>query len=200
LSGYYNQCRKFIEYIPEEHVHRNIASDADVYGGEIEAKVAIRKNVRLFGNFSYLRGVEKAKVILASHVHPDEANPNYKVAGGLEWMGLEGFFGAIVVSYVDGYKMALTDPNNTKVILFPVLKIVSVDPYTLLTAKIGYKFYKDTFEVGVYGQNLLFKKYNEFPGLPWNRDTNGDGIVDDHEVYGGEELGTKLYGFVGVKF
>jgi len=199
-SVYYNECRKFIEYIPEEHIHRNIASDADMYGGELEAKVNIKKNIRLFANFSYLRGIDKAEVILPSHIDPDESNPNYKVAGGLEWIGLQGFFGSIAVSSVDGYKMALTDPNNTKVILFPVMKIVTVDPYTLLTAKIGYSFFKDTFEVGIYGQNLLFKKYYEFPGLLWNRDTNGDGITDDHEIYGGEELGTKLYAFVGAKF
>jgi len=200
VSAYYNECRKFIEYIPEEHIHRNIASDADVYGGEFEAKVSIKKNVRLFANFSYLRGIEKAEVILPSHVHPDEANPNYKVSGGLEWIGLQGFFGSIAVSSVDGYKMALTDPNNTKVILFPVMKIVNIDPYTLLTAKIGYRFFKDTFEVGIYGQNLLFKKYSEFPGLIWNRDTDGDGFPDDKDVYGGEEIGTKLYAFVGAKF
>lgn len=199
ISLFYNQLRSFIDYDPAELKFKNVATDADMYGGEIELKFAIMKELELFSNFSYLRGKDRAKERPTVSVPPDEANPNYKFGTGITWSGLEHFYGSLAVYFVDGFKKEMTDPNATSIILSPVSTIFTVDPYTLLNVKIGYKI-KDTFEVGVYGFNLLNQRYREFPGVIWYKDTDGDGIKDFWEAYGGEEVALKVIGFVGAKF
>ncbi len=199
LSLFYNQLRSFIDYDPVELKFKNVATDADMYGGEIELKFAIMKELELFSNFSYLRGKDKAKDRPAVSVPPDEANPNYKFGTGLIWSGLKNFYGSLAVYFVDGFKKEMTDPNATSIILSPISTIFTVEPYTLLNVKIGYKI-KDTFEVGVFGFNLLNQRYREFPGVIWHKDTDGDGVKDFWEAYGGEEIALKVVGFVGAKF
>lgn len=199
LSFFYNQLRKFIDYDPVDLKFKNVATDADMYGGEIELKLALMKEIELFTNFSYLRGKDRAKERSSISVPPDESNPNFKFGGGLTFGGLANFYGSIAIYVVDGFKKDMTDPNATAIILQPVSTIFSVPQYALLNMKLGYKI-KDTFEVGVFGFNLLNQKYQEFPGAIWYKDTDGDGTKDFWEAYGGEEVALKIIGFVGAKF
>ncbi len=199
LSFFYNQLRKFIDYDPVELKFKNVAADADMYGGEIELKFGLTKEIDFFTNFSYLRGKDRSRDRPPVSVPPDQSNPNYKYSAGLTWSKFKNLYGSIAVYVVDGFKKEMTDPNATSIILAPVSTIFIVPQYTLLNVKIGYKI-KDTFEVGVFGFNLLNQRYREFPGVIWNKDTDGDGVKDLWEAYGGEEVALKVIGFVGAKF
>ncbi|HEY4716349.1 MAG TPA: TonB-dependent receptor [bacterium] len=195
---FYNQYRDFIEYDPTELKYKNLNTDADTYGGEIEIKYEITKNAAFFTNLSYLKAIDRAADRPPISVPPDESNPNFKFAVGQMWSEIANTFGSIVLTAVDGFKKDMPDPNNTTLILLPKAITYTVDPYILLNVKLGYRFYQDKVEIGVYGYNLLFQKHREFPGVKWNKDTDGDGIVDYWEIFGGEEIGTKILGFIGV--
>lgn len=199
LSIFYNQLRRFIDYDPVDLKFKNVATNADMYGGEVELKLGVTKEIEIFTNYSYLRGIDRAKERPSVSVPPDESNPNYKYGFGITWSRLMNFYGSLAIYLVDGFKKEMTDPNATTIILAPVSTIFTVPGYTLLNAKIGYKI-KDTFEVGIFGFNLLDQRYREFPGVIWYKDTDGDGLKDFWEAYGGEEVALKIIGFVGAKF
>jgi hypothetical protein len=147
-------------------------------------------------------------------VNPDHAFPNNKFNAGIKWktpIGINGFLAVHSVCPSLGtlkpcYEREVIDPNSTRVLLSPSNTTLQVYPYTIVNTRLGYKFLKESLEVGIYGFNILNyripgeKGYREFPGTIWHRDTDNDLIPDTDQYFGGEPIGTKILGYLSGRF
>ncbi len=214
LDLYYNQFRNKIQFDPVEARYKNVAADADAFGGEISLDYVLMKGINLFANYAYFGAKDKAKEKGGLHINPNDAYPNNKLNAGIKWGNFYGFNGFLALHSVcpsfgtlkPCYKREMLDPNSTRILLSPSNHIVQVYPYTILNARIGYRFLKDSVEAGLFGFNILNyrvpgeKGYREFPGVIWSRDTDNDLRPDVDQTFGGELIGTKILGYVSGRF
>jgi len=211
---YYNMLRNAIEFDQTSVRYQNVEADADAFGGEISVEYPIIKDISLFTNYAYFGAKDKAKEKGATHINPNDAYPNNKLNAGVKWhtyFGFNGFLSFHSVCPSIGtlkpcYEREIIDPNATRVLLSPSNTIAKIYPYTILNARFGYRFLKETIEVGLYGFNILNYRvpgedgYREFPGSIWHRDTDNDLIPDIDQPFGGELIGTKVLGYVSGRF
>ncbi len=214
LDLYYNQFRNKILFDPATTRYQNVEADADAFGGEISVDYVLMKGINLFANYAYFGAKDKAKERGGLHINPNDAYPNNKLNAGIKWGNFYGFNGFLALHSVcpsfgtlkPCYKREMVDPNSTRILLSPSNTIVKVYPYTILNARLGYRFLKEAVEVGVYGFNILNYRvpgesgYREFPGIPWFRDTDGDLIPDSEQTFLGESIGTKVLGYISGRF
>jgi iron complex outermembrane receptor protein len=214
IDLYYNLFRNKIQFDPATTRYQNVEADADTFGGELSLEYAFMKGFGLFANYAYFGAKDKAKEKGGLHINPNDAYPNHKLNAGIKWDNFYGFNGFLALHSVcpsfgtlnPCYEREMVDPNSTRILLSPSNTIVKVYPYTILNARLGYRFFKETIEVGIYGFNILHYRipgedgYREFPGILWYRDTDGDLIPDKKQTFVGELIGTKVLGYLSGRF
>lgn len=214
LDLYYNLFRNKIQFDQTTVRYQNVEADADAFGGELSIEYSLTKGLNIFANYAYFGAKDKAKEKSGLHVNPNDAYPNNKLNAGLKWSSSFGVNSFIAVHSVcpsigtlkPCYKREMLDSDSTRVLLTTSNKIVEVYPYTIVNARLGYRFLNDSFEVGIYGFNILNYRvpgedgYREFPGTIWHRDTNNDLIPDVEQPFGGEVIGTKILGYLSGRF
>lgn len=214
IDLFYNLFRNKIQFDPATTRYQNVEADADAFGGEISLEYTLWKGFDVFTNYAYFGAKDKAKETGGLHINPNDAYPNNKLNAGVKWGNFHGFNGFLAVHSVcptfgtlkPCYEREMVDPNSTRVLLSPSNTIVKVYPYTIVNARVGYRFLEEKIEVGVYGFNILNYRvpgedgYREFPGIPWNRDTDGDLVPDTKQTFVGELIGTKVLGYISGRF
>ena len=107
-----------------------------------------------------------------------KSSPKNKVNCGLRFNFRNGFSANFLAHYVDATEKTETWAYG------------KVDSYTLVNARIGYRFYNNRLEMAVTVFNLLNEKHYEYPG----NDKQGNPI-------GGHEIGSRIMGaFLSYNF
>jgi iron complex outermembrane receptor protein len=99
-------------------------------------------------------------VQLSNYV-PDQRTSAHKVNGGVQYRTKFGVDASVDFNYLSSQDWALqvTNVQAQKI----EYQSFHLDPYLLLNARLGYRFYKNKIDVGVIFNNMLNNVHREYP-------------------------------------
>lgn len=202
IDLFYDQYRKFVEFVSQAHEYLNTGKDSDGYGGEINTDVYITKGISGFANYAYFRavGVTGIDYSLSPKVDPDLAYPHHKANVGVRYKEA-GLTINLWAHYVGSIVREIIDPNASN-LLNNITVRQRVPEYLLLNANVGYRFTAQKTEIGISAFNLLNDRHREFPGIEWKYDSLyvTPRLKPTPENFGGQELGMRLMGYITMDF
>jgi len=146
-GGFENQCQSY-----------------DVYGAEIGARAFPLEGLDLYANYTLMdvqqrdTGCTPAQIGLLVN---DARTSKYKINGGVQVRTPIGIDGEVDVHYVspEDWAEQVTDLQKQQV----VYQSFHLDAYTLVNARVGYRFLGNHAEVSGVAFNLLDDKHREHP-------------------------------------
>jgi outer membrane receptor protein involved in Fe transport len=192
FSVYYNEFKNIIEFIPADNIFRNVAENAETFGGEVNFDWAITKTISFFANYSLLRGIDSSKEADPNHLSPDDTNPAHKINTGIILNNLNNYSGSLTVNYSSKYREDLLLVGIAPDTL-DNYSVNYVKQFTTVNLRIGYSIFRNTIEFGLYGTNVLFKKHLESTSL--EQFINGE-----NNLIRGEEISGRILGYITGRF
>jgi outer membrane cobalamin receptor len=146
-GGFENQCQSY-----------------DVYGAEVGARAFPIEGLDVYANYTLMdvqqrdSGCTPAQIGLLVN---DARTSKYKINGGVQVRTRAGIDGEIDVHYVspEDWAEQVTDLQKQQV----VYQSFHLDAYTLVNARVGYRFLGNHAEVSGVAFNLLDDKHREHP-------------------------------------
>ncbi len=147
FSNFENQCQKF-----------------NVYGAELGVRVFPVEGLDFYGNTTLMdvkQDNSNCSVEQAALLKTDQRTSALKVNGGVQLRTKFGLNGSVDVHYVSPQDWAeqVTDVTKQQI----VYQSFHLDAYTLLNARIGYRFLGNHAEVSGVAFNLLNDQHREHP-------------------------------------
>jgi len=188
IATFYNRLKNFIEFVPAENGYKNFPEDFDSFGGEADLRVILIKDLSFFLNYAHVRAIDKSKDPDITHINPDDSNPNHITNAGFIIQMYDKIEGSLSANYSTGFKERVFLPGTD---ISDGISVKSVKPYVNLNMKLGYSLLGGRMEVGLFGSNLLFRKHLE-----------ASQVIDGNSstTYRAREIGTRLGGFISVRF
>ena len=146
-GGFENQCQSY-----------------DVYGAEVGARAYPIDGVDLYANYTLMDVQQRDTGCTAEQIGllvNDARTSKYKINGGVQVRTPLGIDGELDVHYVspEDWAEQVTDLQKQQV----VYQSFHLDAYTLLNARVGYRFLDGHAELSAVAFNLLDDKHREHP-------------------------------------
>lgn len=193
VDTFFNQYENFIQFQPNQ-VKFDIVKDADgnpakvsAYGGEIVTKIVITSEIE--GGASYAHTKNTSDDIVSG-------DPEHKVNVEATYRADYGLVANVLASYISEREWRISDPEKGNLIV-PFTVGESLGNYTVLDARLGYRFWSNRLEAGLLGKNLL-DEHREFPGIA-NSDVDRDPFTE-RETFGGERIARTAFAYVEGHF
>jgi len=141
FSRFTNQCAAF-----------------NVFGGELGARVFPVTGLDIFANYALNK--VSADRPPGCDIPDDERTSAHKINLGVQVRSKPGIDGEVTLNHVTSQVWSERIVNAAGDV---VSQDFPLEAYTLLNARLGYRFYRDRFEVSAMGFNLLNDKHKEHP-------------------------------------
>lgn len=193
LDTFYNQYENFIQFQPNQ-VKFDVVKDASgnpakvaAYGGELATKIVITSEIEGGASYAYLKNTSDDIV---------SGDPEHKINLEATYRANFGLVANVLASYISEREWRISDPEKGNLIV-PFTVGETLGNYTVLDARLGYRFWSNRLEVGLLGKNLL-DEHREFPGLT-NSDVDRDPFTAP-EAFGGEVIKRTAFAYVEGHF
>jgi outer membrane receptor for ferrienterochelin and colicin len=146
-GGWQNQCQTY-----------------NVYGAEIGARANPTEGLDIYANYTLMSvnadtsGCSAAQLV--GYV-PDQRTSAHKVNGGVQVRTKIGIDASVDVNYVSSQDWALQIQNVAAQKI--EYQSFHLDPYVVVNARIGYRFFKNKADIGLVANNLLNAQHREYP-------------------------------------
>lgn len=193
VDTFYNQYENFIQFQPNQ-VKFDIVKDASgnpakvsAYGGELATKIVITSELEGGASYAYTKNTSEDIV---------SGDPEHKVNLEATYRADYGLVANVLASYISEREWHISDPEKGNLIV-PFTVGESLGNYTVLDARLGYRFWSNRLEAGVLGKNLL-DAHREFPGIE-KSDVDRDPFTA-RESFGGERIRRTAFAYVEGHF
>lgn len=207
VDAFYNRFRDFIEFDPGTARFANGGRDSDSYGGELALRYAVREDLSVFGNYSYLLIQELRPDPLSDPDLNDNSvpiqrekilrDPAHMVNLGFRYAPQYGLRLAAAMHWQDRRIARFIDPNEGSVIISQA-ETVRLDAGLFVTARIGWDF--GHWLLGVHGEHLEADRHREFPGVGNVQIPEDLAPAPAGNRYGGERLPPRVFAYVEGRF
>jgi iron complex outermembrane receptor protein len=136
----------------------NQCANFNVFGGEVGARVFPLTGLDLFANYA-LNHVSADRPP-GCDIPDDKRTSAHKINAGVQVRTKPGIDGEVSINHVTSQVWSERIVNAAGEV---VSQDFPLDPYTLLNARLGYRFLQDRFELSAMGFNLLNDKHKEHP-------------------------------------
>jgi outer membrane receptor for ferrienterochelin and colicin len=194
VDGFVNQYENFIEFQPNQ-VKFDIARDANgnpatvrAFGGELSTKVILTSEIEGGASYAYLRNDSDALAV--------NGDPEHKINLEATYRANYGLIANVFLGYISEREWRISDPEKGNLIV-PFTVGETLGNYTVLDARLGYRFWANRLEMGLIGKNLL-DEHREFPGLD-DIDVDRDQFTGN-ETFGGEVIRRTAFLYVESHF
>jgi iron complex outermembrane receptor protein len=165
-DAFYNLLDEIIEFrhdTPLVLEFKNVGK-ATAYGGEVGVEYHFSERLSAYFNYSYqLLKARDDGVQFQLNEDGDtiDSSPEHKINAGVYAEHESGLNGSIDLNYVDETAVGFFDSSSTPLPFQP--RVVELDDYTRIDARIGYKFRDPEIEVSLIFQNAFDDEHREHP-------------------------------------
>ena len=147
FGNYQNQCQTY-----------------NVYGAELGLRTNPTEGLDIYANYTFMKVDADtsgcSQLQLAGYV-PDQRTSAHKINAGVQLRTNIGIDASVDANYVSSQDWALqiTSVQDQKV----EYQSFHLDPYFVVNARLGYRFYKNKADIGVVANNLFNDQHREYP-------------------------------------